>query len=353
MPPKTTSADYLRAWREYKARHGSLPVESPGSPGYRLAKRIRHARATGKFSAAELAELDAPPLPSATGPATKGNAAPLTSPPATGLPAAQAPPARRMSTASTCVKAAGKRGAASSAAAVRKKPEAGTGAGKSATLRGDSATGHGAGEGHLASAAERGSKTSQSVHPEAPSSKLARPTSESEAALAEPYFEAQEGAWCGLHALNNYLGGPYVRRDDCGLAAARVCTMLSQAGDGDAELPAWHLNPDTGWLSIDVINVLGSTLGLAVDGAAIALTKLLEEDEVACLLNWNNAHWTVLQQRSRHGPWVHTNSIEGHASFHGRGTLAGVLDLFRLMHAIQDQYGDATLHKIRRTDRSV
>ena len=46
--------------------------------------------------------------------------------------------------------------------------------------------------------------------------------------------------------------------------------MLSQAGDGDAELPAWHLNPDTGWLSIDVINVLGSTLGLAVDGAAIS-----------------------------------------------------------------------------------
>ena len=114
--------------------------------------------------------------------------------------------------------------------------------------------------------------------------------------------------------------------------------------------PRGILNPDTGWLSIGIINVLGSTLGLAVDGAAIALTKLLEEEEVACLLNWNNAHWTVLQQRSRHGPWVHTNSIEGHASFHGRSTLAGVLDLFRLMQAIQDQYGDVMLHKIRRTD---
>ena len=57
-----------------------------------------------------------------------------------------------------------------------------------------------------------------------------------------------------------------------------------------------------------------------------------------------------LQQRSRHGPWARTNSIEGRASFHGRGTLAGVLDLFRLMQAIQDQYGDVTLHKIRRTD---
>ena len=58
----------------------------------------------------------------------------------------------------------------------------------------------------------------------------------------------------------------------------------------------------------------------------------------------------VLHHHSWHGHWVHTNSIEGHASFHGRGTLAGVLDLFRLMQAIQDQYGDVTLHKIRRTD---
>ena len=71
MPPKTASADYLRAWREYKALHGSLPVDSLGSPGYGLARRIRHGRATGKFSAAELAELDAPPLPPATGPVGK------------------------------------------------------------------------------------------------------------------------------------------------------------------------------------------------------------------------------------------------------------------------------------------
>ena len=47
-----------------------------------------------------------------------------------------------------------------------------------------------------------------------------------------------------------------------------------------------------------------------------------------------------------------TNSIEGRASFHGRGTLAGVLDLFRLLQAIQDQYGDVTLHKIKRTEHA-
>ena len=91
----------------------------------------------------------------------------------------------------------------------------------------------------MTSAAERGPKTSQPLRPEAPPSKPVRPSSGSGAALAEPYCEARASVWCGLHALNNYLGGP------C------VCTMLSQAGDGGSELPTWHLNPDDGRLSIE------------------------------------------------------------------------------------------------------
>jgi hypothetical protein len=31
---------------------------------------------------------------------------------------------------------------------------------------------------------------------------------------AAPYFEKQDDAWCGMHALNNYLGGPYVDKAD-------------------------------------------------------------------------------------------------------------------------------------------
>ena len=81
------------------------------------------------------------------------------------------------------------------------------------------------------------------MHPEAPSSKLARPSSESEAAATEPYFEAQEGVWCGLHALNNYLGGPYARRADCGLAAARTPPLEQKAAAADAEAKekSWQL----------------------------------------------------------------------------------------------------------------
>ena len=73
------------------------------------------------------------------------------------------------------------------------------------------------------------------------------------------YFEAQVGAWCGMHALNNLLGGPYVTQDDCRRACGEVCRRLSEVGGG-REDRRQHLDPDTGWLSIDVINILGAGL---------------------------------------------------------------------------------------------
>ena len=42
------------------------------------------------------------------------------------------------------------------------------------------------------------------------------------------YFETQEGAWCGKHALNNLKEGPYVTCEACGLAARQVVQHLSQ-----------------------------------------------------------------------------------------------------------------------------
>ena len=48
-------------------QHGSKPVETPGSPGYQLARSIRKARSQGLFNAAELAELDQEAHSSATG----------------------------------------------------------------------------------------------------------------------------------------------------------------------------------------------------------------------------------------------------------------------------------------------
>ena len=66
FPPKKSTADIMRERREYIAQHGTVPVETPNTTGYLLAKRIRTARDQGVFNAAELAELDSPiPAPAA------------------------------------------------------------------------------------------------------------------------------------------------------------------------------------------------------------------------------------------------------------------------------------------------
>ena len=42
------------------------------------------------------------------------------------------------------------------------------------------------------------------------------------------YFETQEGAWCGKHALNNLKEGPFVTCEACGLAVRQAVQHLSQ-----------------------------------------------------------------------------------------------------------------------------
>ena len=75
-PKKKTSANILCERRKYMVQHGSKPVETPGSPGYQLARSIRKARSQGIFNAAELAELDSPLLAAAAAKAsTAGMAA--------------------------------------------------------------------------------------------------------------------------------------------------------------------------------------------------------------------------------------------------------------------------------------
>jgi hypothetical protein len=83
------------------------------------------------------------------------------------------------------------------------------------------------------------------------------------------YFEEQApGGWCGMHVLNNYLGGPYVTKKDCVRAAACVVDGLATDAGGFQEEVIQHLDETTGWLSVDVINVLGAAnLGLHVVGA--------------------------------------------------------------------------------------
>ena len=122
------------------------------------------------------------------------------------------------------------------------------------------------------------------------------------------YFERQSGAWCGMHALNNLVRGPMVNEDACRAAAKNVRESLFR---GDSERA--HLDPETGFLSIDVINMLGSAnLGIHVEGSPYAWEVLRDFHGARALINWNQTHWTVLEAWPPDAPtrWRHTNSVE-------------------------------------------
>ena len=132
------------------------------------------------------------------------------------------------------------------------------------------------------------------------------------------YFEPQQGAWCGMHALNNFQGGPYVTRTDCRRAAVLAVRELSEMGIGDAEDIGEHLDKETGYLSIDVINILGcSLLGIHVAGEAVSWRELQESPGLGALVNCNNMHWTALRKDVGTSAWTHINSIQGPRSCNG------------------------------------
>ena len=175
--------------------------------------------------------------------------------------------------------------------------------------------------------------------------------------IRKEYFEEQRGAWCGLHALNNYLGGPYVTENACELAARQVVRALSEAGGGGAsenreEAYRDHLHPGTGFLSIDVINVLGAgNLGLHVQANDASWLELQAEAESAALVNWNNYHWTVLRQAADGETWVHCNSItQGRGRRYGRTQGMTCEDVGMLLAELQQCAGGCTLHRITRAD---
>ena len=163
------------------------------------------------------------------------------------------------------------------------------------------------------------------------------------------YFEEQDDAWCGMHALNHFLGGPYVTKPDCKAAARQIAEQLSQVAGGDREDLAQHLHPDTGWLSIDVINRLGSTRPepFHVDEASVPWEVLQHVGSCAALVNWSNQHWTLLERDAEAGMWRHTNSFLGPGLRHGRRTdLASPKIVQDLLDEIVAQCGSVSLHRI-------
>ena len=154
-----------------------------------------------------------------------------------------------------------------------------------------------------------------------------------------------------MHALNNYcLNGPLVHQQDCRNAAWLVARRLTDARGGDVELISNHLDSVTGWLSIDVINVLGqANLGLHVEAARVSWPDGLRgQQDGAALVNWNNLHWTVLQRDPSGDGWMHTNSIEGVAPRYGRRRRLSDEAVQEVLEDIRRDAGGVALHAITR-----
>ena len=163
------------------------------------------------------------------------------------------------------------------------------------------------------------------------------------------YFEQQApGAWCGMHALNNYLRGPYVTCEACFAAANVVVQELNAAGGGFKELLSNHLDVRSGWLSVDVINVLGAAnFNLHVEGERpCSFGAFKSGGHRAAFVNWNNQHWTVLERYGADDVWLHTNSIVGDGWRHGRKVCCDD-EVTRILNEICSESGSVALFPVK------
>jgi uncharacterized membrane protein len=360
FPPRKAPADYMRQVRDFKAQHGFSPSETRGGAGVALARCIRKARAQGVFNAAELAELDSEiPAPAAAQKKPAGAVAA-----AARVAQPRSAPTKTTPAGSAISSALGGSSLGSGARSSsdiarpsdpliveaadpqvpdpeidggelvlddpppsRSNPEIerqdifGHRSDNTSSATGQEAGGSTTSDAGLgatlsrASTGKRGAPASQESAASAAAPKTKKRSKIPEVSLREGlFFDPQQGAWCGMHALNNYcLNGRLVQQQDCRDAARLVASRLTDARAGDVEPISNHLDPLTGWLSIDVINVLGqANLGLHVEAARVSWPDALwRQQDGAALVNWNKRHWTVLQRDPSGDGWMHTNSIEG------------------------------------------
>ena len=140
-------------------------------------------------------------------------------------------------------------------------------------------------------------------------------------------------------------------QDACRRAARLVVSDLFDLGGGFVEDPSRHLHPDTGWLSVDVLNVLGAAnYNLHVHGGRSSLDDVVYHRAPAAFLNWNGAHWTVLEyyagEEGESDVWVHTNSVAGPHGRHGRTMYFEKAHVRGLLEEIQAAAGDVSVHVV-------
>lgn len=161
-----------------------------------------------------------------------------------------------------------------------------------------------------------------------------------EISLSVPYFERQESGWCGKAALNHYYGARVVEKSDC---VAAVREFAKKTG----QLEEDHLCQDTGWLSIDIMNILALTRfpQKHIEESAQDWGVLQAEAGVAAMVNWNRTHWTMLKHDMPTQSWMHINSCEGPFLRHGLKTHLNPADVDAILAEIQGSAGGVALHR--------
>ena len=137
--------------------------------------------------------------------------------------------------------------------------------------------------------------------PNAPSAKLARTSNKPAAPLPSPqsnlpYFERQDRALCGMHALNNALGGAVFTETDMKEA---VQILLEEGGEERGEVAQDHMAAD-GYYSSEVLAQVIQSKALAAFNRIRwemvlqpVTTKHELEAAVGLVQNRDNAHWVA------------------------------------------------------------
>ena len=117
------------------------------------------------------------------------------------------------------------------------------------------------------------------------------------ASWTDRYFEGQTLAYCGMHALDNLVGGPQFTPPD-------MATACSQVVAETCDLPSVHATT-TGWYSHSLLgrvlqNTIPARWRLRLHPLLPAELESFCEDPLICgaLMNEDNTHWLAI---AKHG----------------------------------------------------
>ena len=105
------------------------------------------------------------------------------------------------------------------------------------------------------------------------------------------YFERQHRAHCGMHAVNNALGGKIFTPHHMKTAADYYLQELRGVDDAVGE----HIHAG-GWYSVQVLYTALFRKGHSLDFHAPVLTLEQARGATAFLQNWNNEHWVAYRR---------------------------------------------------------